>query len=255
MGDVDRFDAQLKQAGSIEDHIQLSVLLKDFFAGELSLLCAMADFWRKATILYRGGDDFAILGTWDALLGLARELQRVFDKFVEQNFQTLSGVEGKTISMALALASELEMPLAEVFQDAAEQLRYAKALEPGTFHLFGRTLEWKRLEEAEELKRGLMRLVREFRYSPDYIHDLASVYRESSSARSVRRKAVRVEKPWRIYMRLSEVIPPARGKEMSNLRNALISSLTGKRAAGLKLRPSARVGLEWARMAAGGSGE
>ncbi len=254
-GDVDHFDAQLKRAGSIEDHIHFSVLLKDFFAGELSLLCAMPDFWRKATILYRGGDDFAILGSWDALLALARELQRVFDRFVEQNMQALAGVEGKTISMALAIAPEMETPVAEVFQEATEQLRYAKALEPGTFYLFGRTLEWKRLEEAEELKRGLMRLVRDFRYSPDYIHDLASVYRETSSARSARRKAVRVEKPWRVYMRLSEVIPQARGKETLNLRNAVISSLTGKRTAGSKLRPSARVGLEWARMAAGGLGE
>jgi hypothetical protein len=35
------------------------------------------------------------------------------------------------------------------------------------------------------------------------------------------------------------------------VRNAIITNLVGKRTTGLKLRPSARVGLEWARLAAG----
>ncbi len=250
-GDVDHFDAQLKRAATIEDHIQLSVLFKEFFAGELSLLCTMKGFWRNVSILYRGGDDFAVIGTWDALLMLAHKLERLFERFVEQNLEGVAGLEGKTISMALAIAPEIEAPVAEVFRNAAQQLRYAKAIENGTFHVFGRTLEWKRLGEAEELKSTLVRLVREFGYSPDYIHDLASVYREAFSARAGRRKAVRVDKPWRTYLRLSRVIPQSRGKEVNNVRAAVIASLIGRRTAALKLRPSARVGLEWARMAAG----
>jgi len=102
------------------------------------------------------------------------------------------------------------------------------------------------------VKTSLVRLVRDFGYAPEYINDLAAVYREAfSGARSGRRKAVRVDKPWRTYMRLSRVIPQGRNKEVANLRSAAITGLIGKRAAGLKLRPSARVGLEWARLAAG----
>jgi CRISPR-associated protein Csm1 len=94
--------------------------------------------------------------------------------------------------------------------------------------------------------------VRDFKFSPDYINDLASVYREAFSARAGRRgKGVRGDKPWRTYMRLTTVIPQARGKELNSVRNAIITNLVGKRTAGLKLRPSARVGLEWARLAAG----
>ena len=36
------FRLQLRRAGSIEEHIHLSVLFKEFFAGELSLLCTLA---------------------------------------------------------------------------------------------------------------------------------------------------------------------------------------------------------------------
>ena len=106
VGDVDHFNVRLRQANSIEEHIHLSVLFKEFFAGELSLLCTLPEFWRKVSILYRGGDDFAILGAWDSLILLARELQRLFDKFVAHNLQTASGVEGKTVTMALAVAPD-----------------------------------------------------------------------------------------------------------------------------------------------------
>jgi CRISPR-associated protein Csm1 len=251
-GDVDQFDAQLRRAGSIEEHIHLSVLFKEFFAGELSLLCTMPGFWRKVSILYRGGDDFAVIGSWDALVALARELQRLFEKLMEHNSPALPSLEEKTITMALAIAAETEISAAEVFREAGQQLAVAKASEPGTFHAFGHMLEWKRLSEAEELKTSLVRLVRDFGYAPEYILDLTSVYRESASARGSRRnKAVRIEKPWRTYMRVSSVIPQGRGKEVNNVRAAVITNLAGKRTAGLKLRPSARVGLEWARLAAG----
>jgi CRISPR-associated protein Csm1 len=251
-GDVDHFDLQLRRVNTIEEHIHLSVLFKEFFAGELAILCTLPDFWRKVSILYRGGEDFAVTGSWDALVLLARELERLFEKFAEHNLHSFPGLEGRTLSMALAIADDVAAPAGTVFQEAGLQLRAVKATEPGAFHLFGRMLEWKRLSDAEELKSSLTRLVREFKFPADYIHDLASVYRESFSARAARRgKTVRLDKPWRTYMRLAKVIPQARGKELNNVRSAVITNLIGKKTAGLKLRPSARVGLEWARLAAG----
>ncbi len=250
-GDVDHFESQLRRAASVEEHIHLSALLKEFFAGELGVVCALPDFWRKVTVLYRGGDDFAVLGSWDALILLARELQRLFEKFVEQHLANLPGVGAKSISMALATVPDSDGSPSAVFAQAGMQLRVTKSSELGSISLFGRSLEWKHLSDAEELKSSLVRLVREFRYPTNFLNDVAAVYREAFSVRAARRaKAVRVDKPWRTYMRLSRVIPPARNKEQNNLRNAAINNLIGKRSAGIKLRPSARVGLEWARLAA-----
>jgi CRISPR-associated protein Csm1 len=249
-GDVDYFDLRLKRADSVEEHIQLSLLFKDFFAGELSILCTLPEFWRKVTILYRGGDDFAVLGAWDALIALARELQRLFEKFLAGNLQSFAGLEAKSISMALAIAPDAEASPISLFEEAGAQLAVAKATEIGTFHLFGRTLEWKRLADAEELKNGLVRLVKDFDYSAEYIHDLASVYREAYSAQATRRaKAIRVNKPWRTYMRLSRIIPVSKQRDLNQVRSSLITNLVGTNTANAKLRPSGRVGLEWARLA------
>ncbi len=250
-GDVDHFELQLRRAASVEEHIHFSALFKEFFAGELAVICALPDFWRKVTILYRGGDDFAVSGSWDALIELGRELDRVFEKFVEQHVAPLPGVEAKSISMALAIAPEQTSFPAAVFAEAGVELRAAKSAELGSFHLFGRSLEWKRLSDAEELKSSLVRLVRDHCYPAGYLNDLASVYRESFAARAGRRsKAMRADKRWRTYLRLSRVIPQPRGKEQNNLRNAIITNLMAKRTAGVKLRPTARVALEWARLAA-----
>ena len=99
---------RLSRADSVEEHIHLSVLFKEFFAGELAVLCTLPDFWRKVSILYRGGDDFALHGAWDAGPARAR-VQRLFERFVEQNLQSFPGLAGRTISMALAIAPSIDV--------------------------------------------------------------------------------------------------------------------------------------------------
>jgi CRISPR-associated protein Csm1 len=250
VGAVDGLDVYIKSLATIEEHIQVSVLFKEFFAGELSLLCMLPEFWRKVTLCFRGGGKFVVVGAWDALLTLAREINRLFESFAQQHLQVGTALDGRTISAALAIAPEKDASPKIVFENAVDQLNRARSAEPGTFALFGRMLEWKRLSDAEELKSSLLRLVRDFGYSADYVHDLASVYREAAASRTSRRKAKGGDRPWRTYLRLAQVIPPARGKEVNNLRTAVIASLIGKRTASAKLRPSGRVGLEWARLAA-----
>ena len=120
-GDVDNFGVRLRRVHSIEEHVPLSVLYKQFFAGELEVLCSLPEFWRKVTILYSGGDDFAVYGSWDALIALAREVQRLFHRFTEENLKDYPGAEGKTISMAIALAPETYYPLAAVYEEAGPQ--------------------------------------------------------------------------------------------------------------------------------------
>ena len=48
-GDVDNFGVRLRRVQNIEEHVPLSVLYKQFFAGELEVLCSMPEFWRKVS--------------------------------------------------------------------------------------------------------------------------------------------------------------------------------------------------------------
>lgn len=255
-GDVDNFGIRIRRAQTIEEHIQLSVMYKQFFAGELEVLCSMPEFWRKVTVIYSGGDDFAVYGAWDALIALAREIERLFHRFVEATLQEFAGPEGKTISMALALAPAVDASLGAVFEEAGERLEIAKSADKDCIWLLGRTLEWKQFSEASDLKDSLVRMISDFGVSPQYLRDLCGIYRETQSKMS-RRQARRMggERPWRYHRRIRRILgaardgAPERG-DFQKARAALIADLIGRSAVTVKLRPAGRVALEWARLSA-----
>ena len=51
---------RIRRAQTIEEHVQLSTIYKQFLAGELEVLSSIGEFWRKITLIYSGGDDFAV---------------------------------------------------------------------------------------------------------------------------------------------------------------------------------------------------
>jgi CRISPR-associated protein Csm1 len=243
-GDVDNFGLRLRRVNSIEEHVPLSVLYKQFFAGELEVLCSLPEFWRKVSIIYSGGDDFAVYGSWDALIGLAREVQRLFHRFTEENLKDYPGAEGKTISMAIALAPEMFCPLGSVYEEAGRNLDLAKAADKDCIYLLGRILEWRHLADAAELKDTVTRLIHDFRMSRQFLYQLRSFYRRDSYADAVGE----TQRTWRFQRRFNRILSGTRDREFQKLRTHLISDLAGRKSAEVKLRPAGLVALEWARL-------
>jgi CRISPR-associated protein Csm1 len=248
LADVDHFSDRLRRAQTDSEHIQLSILYQQFFASEIEMQCLQPEYWRKVSILYCGVSGFAIYGCWDALIAFAAEMQRVFRKFAEANLKDLLGAEGKTITMALAVADDAGSPMGRVCEDAAEHLRLAKSTDKDCIYFLGRTLEWKQLAEAAELKDQLARMVVEYGVPPETIRDLQGIYRETgqSSARTGKRQ--RVERPWRYHRHIDRVLHNRGRRDFQKLRAAIVADLIGKNPANVKLRPSGRVGLEWAKL-------
>lgn len=244
-GDADNYRIRMRRAQTIEEYVQLSILYRQFFAGELEVLCSQPEFWRKVTILYTGGDDFAVYGAWDALAPLAREMQRLFHRFSEENLKDFPGPEGKTISMAIALADEPEVTLAGVYREAGRLLELAKATDKDCIHFLGRTLEWKQLADAAELKDTLVRMVGDAT-SNHLLNELSRFYHKGASGFGP--QAQPLEKPWRFQRRLSRAVAGAREREVQKLRAHLASELTSRGAAQVRLRPAGLVALEWARL-------
>ncbi|HUA63555.1 MAG TPA: hypothetical protein VML19_32670 [Verrucomicrobiae bacterium] len=243
-GDVDSFGLRLRRVPSIEDHVPLSVLYKQFFAGELEVLCSLPEFWRKVTIIYSGGDDFAVYGSWDALIALAREVQRLFHRFTEENLKDYPGPEGKTISMAIALAPETYYPLAAVYEEAGRNLDLAKSSDRDCIYLLGRILEWRHLSDAAELKDAVTRLIHDFRMSRQFLYQLRSFYRRDAYGEG----AAQTQHTWRFQRRFNRILSGTRDREFQKLRTHLIGEMAGRRSAEVKLRPAGLVALEWARL-------
>src|SRR3954447_18800852 len=242
-GDVDSFGLRLRRVHSIEEHVPLSVLYKQFFAGELEVLCSLPEFWRKVSIIYSGGDDFAVYGSWDALIALAREVQRLFHRFTEENLKEYPGAEGKTISMAIALAPETYFPLAAVYEEAGRNLDFAKSSDRDCIYLLGRILEWRHLNDAAELKDTVTRLIHDLRMSRQFLYQLRSFYRREGHG-----AGPDVQRTWRFQRRFNRILSGTRDREFQKLRTHLISEIMGRKTAEVKLRPAGLVALEWARL-------
>jgi len=242
-GDVDNFGLRLRRVHSIEEHVPLSVLYKQFFAGELEVLCSLPEFWRKVSIIYSGGDDFAVYGSWDALIALAREVQRLFHRFTEENLKEYPGAEGKTISMAIALAPETYFPLSTVYEEAGRNLDLAKAAGKDCIYLLGRILEWRHLNDAADLKDTVTRLIHDFRMSRQFLYQLRSFYRRDAYG-----GGTDIQRTWRFQRRFNRILSGTRDREFQKLRTHLISEMVGRKTAEVKLRPAGLVALEWARL-------
>ena len=249
-GDVDDFGVRLRRAQSVEEHLQLSMMYKQFFIAEVQMRCSLPEYWRKVTLLHAGGQEFAVAGAWDALIGIARDVQRLFSVFAEANLREYAGPEGKTISMAIALAGDEASTLETVYADAGDKLQAAKAAGRDSIWILGRTLDWKQLTDAAESRQTMVRLIREFGVSRQFLDELAAFYRDTSGTivtPGARRTNARIERPWRFYRRLNSVLgTQPRGKDFTRLRQDLISDFTGRRASNIRLRPQGRVALEWA---------
>jgi CRISPR-associated protein Csm1 len=250
--DIDQFGPRLRRAQTIDESLECSLFFRNFFAGEVQVLCAQAEFWQKVTILYTGGDDFAIAGAWDALIPFAREMERIFKQTAEEFLKDMPGPEGKTISMGLALAPAASAP-AVVYAGAGRQLEIAKCARNDGIALLGRSLDWKQLAEASEIKDSMIRLVEEFGCSPSYLGELAGLYRESDRvlpARTASRtRNERQSRPWRLHGRLNRMLEgPDNRRDYIKARDRMISEFVQRNQAQLRLRPSGRVALEWARL-------
>ncbi|HVX66930.1 MAG TPA: hypothetical protein VHA11_10030, partial [Bryobacteraceae bacterium] len=245
--DVDSFRIRLRRAQTVEEHVRLSVVYRQLFAGELEVLCSQPEFWRKVTVLYSAGDDFAVLGAWDVLLPLAREMQRLFHRFTEENLKDFPGPEGKTISAALVLAPERDASLAWVYKEAGERLEQAKDVDKDCISVMGRVLEWRHLADAAELKDTLTRMVPELGSSGQFLNELTAFYHKGGQIWS-RGSEQRFDRPWRFQRRLNRVLAGAKDREFQKLRAHLANEMMGRGAAQVKLRPAGLVALEWARL-------
>jgi|GEM_PF-320832 len=247
-GDVDSMRVRIRRVHSIEDHVRISVFYKQFFAGELGVLCSQPEFWRKVSVLYSGGDDFAVYGSWDALIPFAREVQRVFHRFTEEIMKDFPGAEGKTITMAMALAPEQSASLASVYSDAGARLEEAKNTDKDCMSLLGRVVEWRHLGDAADLKDTLVRMVSEAGAAPYFLGELEALYRKGASVWAAHGSEQRMQRPWRFQRRLNRIVTGAREREVQKLRAHLASEMMGRGAAQVKLRPAGLVALEWARL-------
>jgi CRISPR-associated protein Csm1 len=250
-GEIDDFGTRMRRVQSVEEHVHLSMLYKQFLAGEIELLCSQGEYFQRVTVLETGSADFVVCGSWDALAGFARELHRVFALFADENLKELPGGEAKTITMALTVANPGE-PLGRIWEDSVRDLEIAKANDKDCLYILGRVLEWKQLHDAAELTEAIVQLNEEFKGGKHFLAQLRNLYKKvetpdlTGGPGDQERLMARAIRFQRRFARVAN----RREREFQKLRAHLMKEMAGRGARGkLKLRPEGLVALEWARLA------
>ncbi|HVY92399.1 MAG TPA: hypothetical protein VHA14_06620 [Bryobacteraceae bacterium] len=247
-GEIDDFSTRIRRATSVEEHVSLSMTYQQFLAGEIELLCSQGDYFRRVTVLEAGNADFALFGSWDALAGFARELERVFARFADENLKDLPGAEAKTMTMALTLA-EPATPLARVWESSARDLAVAKSSDKDCFYILDHVLEWKQWKDASELKDALVQVNEEFRGGSRFLAQLRNLYRKVESNDPDTTGDERLMARAARFQRRFSGVASRREREFHKLRANLMKEMTGRRSRGkLRLKPEGLVALEWARL-------
>jgi CRISPR-associated protein Csm1 len=252
--DIDHTLARLSAAQDAESFRFTAHLYKNLVAGELQRIAAMDRHKDRMGILYSGGDDFAAVGAWDALLSVAIEFHRVFTLFSRDLPGGREMSEGATLSAALTVAAPGE-GLAAVWAANRVQLETVKSSGRNAFSLFDRILEWSALDEAEALK-GRMRKLREvFGCPAELFGELAEYYEDYGASDGLaslraRRRERRFDRPWRFHRRLRRLAGDRWGTEFERQWRAFVGELIGRGQVQKQLRPAGRVALEWAQLEA-----
>lgn len=148
-------EGEIRQMGSLSRVATMSRQLNQFFSG---YLCKLLTDFSRTQIIYAGGDDLFLIGAWDELPRVAREIQTEFKDYCAMNPSfTISGgismVRGKyPISRAAELAKDAE--------DSAKNLKRKfdeKDPKKDALCFFNTPLGW----EDYDLAKNMMGTIRE----------------------------------------------------------------------------------------------
>lgn len=142
---------------SIARYSAMSMHLDYFFKGYLNLL-AEKHAGQLSYIVYSGGDDLFIVGKWDRMADLAREIARAFKVWCGGNPKL-------SLSGGLHLSTP-KFPVSRSAEYAEEHLDHAKEQgiygRKNAFNFLGRTLHWEmEFDRVALLKNQLAQLIEE----------------------------------------------------------------------------------------------
>jgi CRISPR-associated protein Csm1 len=116
------------------------------------LLARRAEFQNTYTV-FAGGDDLFLIGPWNRILPLAREIRDRFADYVAHNPQV-------HLSAGLTL-KRAPTPMDQLASSAEEALKHSKNAGRNRLTLFGETVPWEKVGELEYIKDTLTRWLAE----------------------------------------------------------------------------------------------
>lgn len=155
-GDVDNlgqiFSEGLGKERTISAVTSLSREISFFFNTQINRICA--NYPGQVYVIYAGGDDFFVVGSWSILPALAQQINNAFKEYTADNTDI-------TLSCAVGFSPVVVFPLYKVAVKTGNDLdniAKTKRVLSGKEHnkdslaFFGKAFTWSQIKEVEQLK-------------------------------------------------------------------------------------------------------
>lgn len=133
----------------------LSRAIKWFFEGYMNTLINLPEYKDRLYVVFSGGDDFFVVGSWNKVFAFAEKVRNDFREFVCHH-------PAITLSAALLVVDE-KYPVSRFAVVAEERLHQAKyqSKSKNSISVFDMVISWNDFFEARLLKEKLVSLVNE----------------------------------------------------------------------------------------------
>jgi CRISPR-associated protein Csm1 len=174
-GDVDNlgliFGKGLK-SGSLSRVTSLSRNISLYFTFWLNEICKQDRFKDKTYVIYAGGDDFFIVGSWDVMPELAMSINKDFRRFTCQNPHI-------TLSSANFIVPSKKYPLYKAAEICGIELdEKAKSEDKNSIAFLGEAFEWDNFKKVYDLKEAIIKLIKNQKVSNALIQAIYSGFAE-----------------------------------------------------------------------------
>ncbi len=206
-------DGQEKNLASISRTTSLSRNLHFFFSYWLNEICKEERFKDNTYVIYAGGDDFFIVGSWDVLPELAMRINEDFRRFTGNNPHI-------TLSCAIYIAPSAKYPLYKAAENCGTELEEkAKAGEKDKLVFLGNAFGWGEFKDIKELKEKITTLLTgEKKVSNALLQTIYSGFKEKEQ---YEKGVVTVHRIWRLIYGLTRLARRHKA-EIKEVENTLI---------------------------------
>ena len=204
----------------------LSRQLRMYFEGFLNTILSQPNYENKIYTVYSGGDDTFLIGPWNLIFQLAKDIRESFSEYTCHN-------PNITLSASITVIDE-KFPVIRAAQIAEKALHEAKSYRKSknSISIFEQIFTWDEFKFIEELKNKIVELIKEKGESRGLLQKIMNSTRGFSKLLdSAEKGKIPTEKLWRFAYYLRTV--DKRNKERANellaiYENILLSQLLNR---------------------------
>jgi CRISPR-associated protein Csm1 len=175
--DVDNLGALFRDRNE-DDYKKLSESLKKFFDDDLLQLIRSLGMQQNIYVVFSGGDDCFLIGTWEKIFELAISLRQKFAEFQRNLKSQIISLpkEDITFSAGIIVFSP-HYPMLQLSEEVEDALSESKlAAGKNSVTVFGKTLSWKDFEKVQELSGTLTDLIKNKEESKSLLQIFRLIY-------------------------------------------------------------------------------